>query len=131
MQWNGYECGQQMKNHRWCKECQAIAREIGEAYSDAWAFGGQAFRDAWIATHNLIGNRIGNRIGGTEEDAGRAEELLSTSPCRDPLRINRALHRKLAHEARSGQHISLAAEPCQVVRYPRNPFVDTKNNRSV
>src|ERR1700724_1697985 len=103
MQWNAYECGQQMKTHRCCEDRQAIAREIGEAYSDAWAFGGQAFRDAWMATQNLI--------GGTEEDAGRAEELLFTSPCRDPLRINRALHRKLAHEARSGQHISLAAEP--------------------
>ena len=55
-------------------------------------------RDAWIATYKLI--------GGTEEDSVRAEQLVSAAQFRDPLRINQALSRKLAHEARSGHKVA-------------------------
>jgi hypothetical protein len=92
-----------MTTHLYCNECQAIARELGQAYSDAWVSGDQTFRDAWTATYRLI--------GGVEQDAVRAEELSPAAPIRDPLRINRALFRKLAHEARSGHKIPPAAEP--------------------
>jgi hypothetical protein len=43
------------------KKWVAIAQELGEAYADAWISCDQAFRDAWLATCNLIGR--------TEEDA--------------------------------------------------------------
>jgi len=85
-----------------CEECVAIAQEFGEAYADAWISGDQAFRDAWLATYNLI--------GGTEEDAERAEALASPAGSPRPLRINRALLRKFAHEARSGHKILLSTE---------------------
>jgi|ERR1700693_2992017 hypothetical protein len=91
-----------MSNHVSCDECEDIAREIAEAYRDAWISGDQAFRDAWVATYQLI--------GGTEEDASRTQELVSAAHVRNPLRINRVLHRKLAHEARSGHKIPLPAQ---------------------
>ena len=83
-------------------ECLAIAQELGEAYADAWIQSDQAFRDAWLATYNLI--------GGTEEDALRAEALASPAGSRRHIRINRALLRKFAHEARSGHKILLPTE---------------------
>ena len=51
-----------------CDECRAIAQDLRDAYADAWASSDQAVRDAWPATHKMI--------GGTEEDAQLAEELL-------------------------------------------------------
>jgi len=83
---------------RVCEECEAIARELGKAYADAWTSCDQASRDAWTATYSLI--------GGTEEDAERAEALVPAARFRHPLRINRALHRKFAHEARSAHKVS-------------------------
>jgi hypothetical protein len=85
-------------NRDLCSECEAIAQEIREAYVDAWISADQASRDALIATYQLM--------GGTEQDAERAEELIPRARFRDPLRINRALQRKFAHEARSGHKIS-------------------------
>jgi len=81
-----------------CEECKAIAQELSEAYADAWASSDQASRDAWTATYRLI--------GGTEEDAERAEALVPAARFRDPSRINRALHNKFAHQARSGHRIT-------------------------
>jgi hypothetical protein len=60
-----------MNNLLTCKECEAIALELREAYADAWISSDQESRDAWIATYKLI--------GGTEEDAVRAEELVSSA----------------------------------------------------
>jgi hypothetical protein len=65
-----------------CTECETIALELCEAYADAWIFSDQESRDAWIATYKLI--------GGTEKEALRAEELVSSAQFRDPLRINQA-----------------------------------------
>ena len=55
-----------------CEECRAIAQDLRDAYADAWASSDQAVRDAWLATRRMI--------GGTEEDAQRAEELLKALP---------------------------------------------------
>jgi hypothetical protein len=82
-----------------CDECEAIEQELREAYADAWISSDQASRDALAAIHKLM--------GGTEEDAERAEALIPNARFEDPLRINRALHRKFAHEARSGHKIPL------------------------
>ncbi len=86
-----------MNNRVCCHECMAIARELGEAHSDAWTSSDKASRDAWLATYKLI--------GGTEEDVARAEELIPFARLQDPLRINRPLLKKFAHEARSGHKI--------------------------
>jgi hypothetical protein len=55
-----------------CDECRALAQDVRDAYADIWASSDQAVRDAWLATHKMI--------GGTEEDAQRAEELLKALP---------------------------------------------------
>jgi hypothetical protein len=81
-----------------CHECEAIAREIREAYADAWISGDQAFRDASMATLKLI--------GGTEEDAARAEVLIALARPRTSLGISQTFRRKFAHQARSGHKIT-------------------------
>jgi hypothetical protein len=55
-----------------CDVCRALAQEIRDAYADLWASSDQAVRDARLATHKMI--------GGTEEDAQRAEDLLKALP---------------------------------------------------
>jgi hypothetical protein len=55
-----------------CDECRALAQNLRDAYSDALASSDQAVRDGWLATLKMI--------GGTEEDAQRAEELLKPLP---------------------------------------------------
>ena len=92
---------------RQCDECRAILRDLDEAYSDTWTSAAQEFQDAWVATYQMI--------GGAEQDAARAEELLSNFP--DPirkfenesaggsLRIRGAFLRKLEHEARTGHKV--------------------------
>ena len=94
-------------NARQCDQCRAILRDLDEAYSDAWTSAAQEFQDAWVATYRMI--------GGAEQDAARAEELLSNF--RDPfrkfesesagggLRIRDAFLRKLEHEARAGHKV--------------------------
>ena len=86
-----------MNNRASCHECEAIARELGEAYAEAWISCDQASRDAWVAMYQLV--------GGTEEDLLRAEELISHARFQDLRRLHRALRRKLVHEARSGHKI--------------------------
>ena len=87
-----------INNRVTCKECEAIALELREAYADAWISSDQGSRDAWIATYKLV--------GGTEEDAVRAEELVSSAQFRDALRVKQAIRRKFAHEARSGHKVA-------------------------
>jgi len=60
----------QMATSNDCDECRALAQDLREAYADASS--DQAVRDAWLATQKMI--------GGTEEDAQRAEELLKALP---------------------------------------------------
>jgi hypothetical protein len=93
-----------MTNPASCNDCAAIARELDDAYAEAWTSGDRAFRDAAVATYKLI--------GGTEEDAARAEALVPAAGLRGPaLRINRVLQTKLIHEARSGHKMTWPAEP--------------------
>lgn len=80
-----------------CKECEEIANELREAYREAY----QRNPDACDAIRSLI--------GGTEEDAERAEKLLSTyrfkpypaSP-QFPPRLQRALLKSDQHFMRTG-----------------------------
>ena len=90
----------EMDSYAFCRECDAIAEELHAAYGDAWTSGDQAFKDAWVATYKMI--------GGTEEDAARAEELIPKARPQDPSRINLALNRMFAHQARSGHKIRRA-----------------------
>jgi hypothetical protein len=53
-----------------CDECRALVQDLRDAYADACS--DPAVRDSWLATHKMI--------GGTEEDAQRAEELLKALP---------------------------------------------------
>jgi hypothetical protein len=53
-----------------CDVCRAIAQDLRDAYADVCS--DPAVRDAWLATHKMI--------GGNEEDAQRAEELLKALP---------------------------------------------------
>ena len=91
-----------------CDECRALAQNLRDAYADALASSDQV-RDGWLATHKMI--------GGTEEDAQRAEELLKPLPqagrfdTRIPQglsRVNpklREVFRNMAlHFARTGHH---------------------------
>jgi hypothetical protein len=61
-----------MATSKECDVCRALAQDLGDAYTDFWASSDQVVRDAWLATHKMI--------GGTEEDARRAEELLRALP---------------------------------------------------
>lgn len=81
-----------------CSECQAIARELSEAYAEAWANADHQTREASLAVQKLL--------GGTEEDAERAEELVANAkPLDYRQRIQRALLKKYTHQARTGHKI--------------------------
>jgi hypothetical protein len=98
---------------RACQQCRIIAEEIAAVYADSWASSDQKFKDAWIAIYKMI--------GGTEEDAARAEEILSglrADPFRQlrlaldqssaevgPARIREAIMRKYKHQALTGHTI--------------------------
>jgi hypothetical protein len=98
-----------MGSHKTCVECEAIARELEEVYSEACASSDQRTRDAAVAVHRLKGE--------TAEDAERAEETsarawvehippLIEGRFEEPVRVNRALYRKFMHEARTGHRIA-------------------------
>ena len=81
-------------NHTTCNECEAIRQELRDAYAEAWISADQATREAWVATYRLI--------GGTEEDAARAEELIPKAEFRERLRIRKAVEKMFAHVGQSG-----------------------------
>jgi hypothetical protein len=93
-----------------CDECRALAQDLRDAYADACS--DPAVRDAWLATYKMI--------GGTEEDAQRAEELLRALPQAErydpgiPLGLSqvspklREVFRNMAlHFARTGHSVRL------------------------
>ncbi|MFZ0884125.1 MAG: hypothetical protein WAN14_12060, partial [Candidatus Acidiferrales bacterium] len=75
-----------------------IAQELGEAFAETWIAADQPSRDAWLAMRALI--------GGSEDDAVRAEETIRGARFREPLRISQALRKKLSHEARTGHKVA-------------------------
>ena len=99
-------------DHLPCPECQSIAEEIAAAFAYAWK-SDHKFKHPWIATRKMI--------GGTEQDAERAEEILGgyrAEPLRNfglavgegssegaPARIREALSRKYQHWALTGHKI--------------------------
>jgi hypothetical protein len=90
-----------MNNLTACNECTAIAQELREAYADAWDSSAQTSKDAWVATYEMI--------GGTEDDATRAEQLVREAHIPNAPRIKQALLKKFAHEARSGHKVPWVA----------------------
>jgi hypothetical protein len=96
-----------------CRECEAIAIEINDAFREAWASKDQRFRDACTAAYRLL--------RGTEEDLERAQELLPKfkpdlnlsegvprfTPNLDLSRTGHAVRRKFAHEALTGHKIRI------------------------
>jgi len=89
-----------------CDECQALRRELAEAYAEALESFDQPTNDAWEAMQRLI--------GGTEEDAERAIELSRAATYRDRPRIRSALTKVFVHCARSGH-------PLEFFRSARRP----------
>ena len=94
-----------------CQVCRALAQDLRDAYADVWASSDQAVRDAWLATHKMI--------GGTEEDAQRAEELLNALPqARIPQglslvnpKLREAFRNMALHFARTGHRVRLPDFP--------------------
>jgi hypothetical protein len=86
-----------------CDECNAIAREILDAFQETWLSAGQELRDAWAAIYKLR--------GGTEEDVLRAEELLRNARGKCSPRIGDAIRKRLMHEARTGHRVPRFYEP--------------------
>ena len=87
-----------------CSECQAIVRELAEAYAEAWDAADPGTQQAWSACQKMI--------GGTEEDVQRAEELTRRIPPRanfddqyllglQRTPLFRAWQKKYAHESRT------------------------------
>jgi hypothetical protein len=50
------------ENCVFCEECETIAKELGEAYADAWASCDQKTKEAWVAVYKMIGGD-GTRCG--------------------------------------------------------------------
>jgi hypothetical protein len=88
-----------------CEECQSIARELNGAYAEAHS----QERPAAKALYALI--------GGTEEDAKRADQLVlsyayqpaSVLP-RLPNRLGEAIRRRRRHTARTGHKLQKVAK---------------------
>jgi len=76
-----------------------MRRELAEAYAEQWAQSDQPTRDAWQAFYRMI--------GGTEEDAKRAEELVRGAKFQDRTRIKLAVKKMLRHRAQTGHKLSL------------------------
>jgi len=79
-----------------CEECQKIKRELREAWAEAWLSAGEEFRTAWVGL-----------IGGTEEDAVRAEEIFPRAKIPGADRVRQAVFKKFRHEAQTGHKIPL------------------------
>jgi hypothetical protein len=82
-----------------CDECQALHRELAEAYAEAWASSDERTRDAWDAVYKMI--------GGTEEDVERAGELLPTATFRDRPRVTLALQKAFMHKYQTGHAVPI------------------------
>jgi len=83
-----------------CAECQAIACELNEAFAEAY----EQTSDAADALYGLI--------GGTEQDAERADELIGaykiSADSRLPARVRpvmAAIWRSYEHAARTGHRM--------------------------
>jgi hypothetical protein len=81
-----------------CDECRKIRMELHEAWMDAWLETDEEFRAAWLGL-----------LGGTEEDATRAEELFPKANVKQEHaeRLRQAIMVKFRHEAQTGHKIPL------------------------
>jgi hypothetical protein len=86
-----------------CDECETIAQDLREALADLKLSADISNEDRRLAVEALR--------GGTEEDALRFEELISTpggrASAQASSRIMRALSMKMWHETRTGHRINL------------------------
>jgi hypothetical protein len=99
-------CYRPIAKNAFCQECQQIARELNQAFAKAYAQT-KTGADALYAL-----------IGGEEEDAMRAEQLLTpykyqnsllTPPT--PSRLSRAIRSRLQHKARTGHKLETVNTP--------------------
>lgn len=81
-----------------CDECRKIKVELREAWRDAWFSADEEFRAAWLGL-----------LGGTEDDAARAEELFPKANIerKRAERVRQAIMAKFMHEAQTGHKIPL------------------------
>jgi len=77
-----------MTNFASCKECEAISQELHEAMCETRDLQMTRSRDACALQRTTI--------GGTEDDAVRAEDIQSAcGPISEPSQINKAFEKKL------------------------------------
>ncbi len=96
-----------MTNANPCEECQAIARELGDRFAEM----PRKLRDQYRAACEAFWRMI----GGTEEDAERAEGMVGEfrqSAWSDPLEgrhsgIQKAFRRMVMHRFRTGHWVRL------------------------
>ncbi len=81
-----------------CSQCNAIAQELSEAYTDAWDSTSEHTRKTWVEFYELI--------LGSVEDVERAEQLQPPAvKSKYSHRINRACGSKFYHEAKTHHRV--------------------------
>lgn len=100
-----------------CRECEAIALEINDAFREAWESKDQRFRDACASAYNLLGGTE-EELEGAEEvlqrfkpEQGRSELLSTLKPNPNLSRAGHAVRKKLIHEALTGHRIPIKTTP--------------------
>jgi hypothetical protein len=81
-----------------CEECRKIKMGLREAWMEAWLSADEEFRAPWLGL-----------LGGTEDDAARAEELFPKANIEHKRaeRVRQAIMAKFSHEALTGHKIPL------------------------
>jgi hypothetical protein len=87
-----------MEQNLTCNQCDAIAHELSDAYTNAWDSAGERTREAWAEFYKLI-------ISASEQ-ANHPEKLdPPRAHLKHSLRINRAFENKFYHEAKTRHKI--------------------------
>jgi hypothetical protein len=89
----GSTIGLMADDSRLCDECRAIRDQLVEACRERWAAMDQTTRDA---------SAVRAMIGGTEQDADRALELVSRAKIEDDPRIKTVLLKAFPYKRRTG-----------------------------
>lgn len=102
------------KKNAMCAECVQIARELNEVYADGWLESGRdvSRKPMDPETRKAASEALRSLIGGTEEDAERADDLLQkyrfqpqSYSANIPAAARPAVLRFVRHAARSGHSL--------------------------